>query len=351
MDLDDLQFMSQVDKHNQLSDIQDLPDHLEKAFELAGTFALPEYPNEIRQILLCGMGESASGGELAAAYALPDCLIPVTILHNDDLPTWAGNRNTLVIVSSQSGNTVEANTVYRQATSKGCPTLAITTGGQLAEVARQTKQPVWEINLPANSRAWLVYLFGSLLVYFYRSGLIPNPLGDLPGTLQALRNQQDKFRPEVAVVHNPAKRLAGQMVGRGVVVFSTQDLEPVVHRWKNQINMIAKAWAQFECVPEGDHNILSGIYYPEDALTRLIVLFLAAPSSQPLNQLRLDRTRQIFLVQGINTDLIQARGDNRLTHLWTLLQFGDYASYYLAVAYKEDPTPAAEIRIFNDEIR
>jgi glucose/mannose-6-phosphate isomerase len=34
-----------------------------------------------------------------------------------------------------------------------------------------------------------------------------------------------------------------------------------------------------------------------------------------------------------------AQGEGRLAKLWSLLQFGDYVSYYLALDYGIDPTP------------
>jgi glucose/mannose-6-phosphate isomerase len=45
------------------------------------------------------------------------------------------------------------------------------------------------------------------------------------------------------------------------------------------------------------------------------------------------------MLEGLNTDVIDARGDSPLAHMWTLVLFGDYMAYYLAMAYGVDPTP------------
>jgi glucose/mannose-6-phosphate isomerase len=45
------------------------------------------------------------------------------------------------------------------------------------------------------------------------------------------------------------------------------------------------------------------------------------------------------MVEGMNTDAVDARGDSPLAHMWTLILFGDYMTYYLAMAYGVDPTP------------
>jgi glucose/mannose-6-phosphate isomerase len=68
-------------------------------------------------------------------------------------------------------------------------------------------------------------------------------------------------------------------------------------------------------------------------------LFLRAPSDHPRNRLRLDLTKQTFMLEGTNTDFIDARGDTPLAHMWSLILFGDYIAYYLAIAYGVDPTP------------
>ncbi|RPJ52323.1 MAG: hypothetical protein EHM21_00460, partial [Chloroflexi bacterium] len=53
---------------------------------------------------------------------------------------------------------------------------------------------------------------------------------------------------------------------------------------------------------------------------------------------------------GINTNVIQAKGESRLAHIWTLLHFGDYTSYYLAMAYGEDPTPVDILNALKTEL-
>ena len=48
--------------------------------------------------------------------------------------------------------------------------------------------------------------------------------------------------------------------------------------------------------------------------------------------------RQAFMLEGLNTDVIDARGESVIANLWTLVLFGDYMAYYLAMAYGSDPS-------------
>lgn len=69
------------------------------------------------------------------------------------------------------------------------------------------------------------------------------------------------------------------------------------------------------------------------------------------NILRSQVTREILMVEGFGTDVIEARGDTRLAQQWTALHFGDYTSYYLAMAYGVDPTPVDAIEDLKSKLR
>ncbi len=86
------------------------------------------------------------------------------------LPNWS---NTLVICSSHSGNTEETLSVFDQAIEAGLPTLAICTGGKLAEKAKQAGAPLWIFEDDFQPRAAVGFSFGLLLAALTRLGLFP----------------------------------------------------------------------------------------------------------------------------------------------------------------------------------
>ena len=106
---------------------------------------------------------------------------------------------------------------------------------------------------------------------------------------------------------------------------------------------LAKAVAQFEELPEADHNMVAGVVQPESLFGSTMVIFLRASLNHPRNIIRVDATNRILMVEGFGTNVIQARGDTHLAQQWTCLHFGDYTAYYLAMAYRIDPTPVAAI--------
>lgn len=349
MSFDDLTAMRRLDSQKLIDQISQLPDQLENAWNLGQFLPLPDREGLVN-IVVAGVGDSVTGLELAASYVSAMCPLSISICRQYSLPAWARGPETLVIVSSHTGNDEEAESVFEQAHARGCQVVVLTTGGMLAAIGKQHGDLCWLYEYAGQPRQAVGFSFGFFIAGLFRMGLIPDPQPDLRDALHALRNQQTNLLPEVPVAFNPAKRLAGQMVGRWVFLLAADDLEPVARRWKSQINQIAKTWAGFELLPEADHHAPVGLSHPEGALMQMIALFFAAPSNHPRNQRRLDLTRQMFIVQGINTDVLYAKGECSMAHLWTLVLLGDYTSYYLAMAYGEDPTPVDAIALLAPEL-
>jgi glucose/mannose-6-phosphate isomerase len=181
--------------------------------------------------------------------------------------------------------------------------------------------------------------------------MIPDLSEEVKDAAAAMRAQQAHLQPGVPAVQNPAKRYAGQLIGRWSVFLAAEFLVPVARRWKMQVNELGKAWAQFETLPEADHNTLAGLLAPEELFSRTMTMFINAPAYHPRNLMRSELTRKVFMLEGIPTDFYNAQGETRLAQQWTALHFGDYMAYYLAMAYRLDPTPVEIIEQFKEEMR
>ena len=342
MNLDDHQQFSKLDTSKMIEEIDNLPDQLKCAWQLGQTNPLSGF-GEIRQVLVAGMGGSAIGADLLAAYLEPIGRVPLLIQRDYNLPRWAMNPHTLVIASSHSGNTEETLSVFREAQENGCQVMGISTGGKLLEECQNEGIQTWTFHHSGQPRTAVGYSFGLLLALFTRLGLVGDASRELDEAIAVMRKLQQHVRIAVPVAKNPAKRLAGQMVGRWITVIGSGILAPVARRWKGQINELAKTWGQFEALPEMNHNSLAGTEYPAEILANMFVLFLQANADHPRNRLRSEMTRQTMMLAGIGTDTLQARGESRLAQLWSALLFGDYCAYYLAMAYGVDPTPIPAI--------
>jgi glucose/mannose-6-phosphate isomerase len=350
MEINDQDRMKQIDTQDMIGLINGLPDQLADAWELGQKLPLPNFEN-IQQIVVVGMGGSAIGADLLAAYAEPFLSVPLIVQRSYTLPSWAAGEHTLVICSSHSGNTEETLSGFEQAKQSACKLIAITTGGKLAEKAADAGDPTWLFDFDSQPRAAVGYSFGLLLALVSRLGLIPDQSTELAAAVKAMKVEQADLIPEIAVPLNPAKRLAGQLIGRWATIWASGLLAPVARRWKTQINENANAQASFELLPEANHNTLQGIEQPENQFGASMHLFILAKHDHPRNQLRGKITKKTFMLEGQNTDVYNAGGDSRLTNMWTALHFGDYLSYYLAISYEIDPTPVNMLANFKEKMK
>lgn len=351
MNLDNFSHFKAHDPQDMLAHIDGLPAQLEAAWDLGQKLPLPAW-RDIQRVVIAGMGGSAIGADLVSAAVMGACPAPLMVHRDYGLPGFAHGPETLVICSSHSGNTEETLDSYEKALERGCRALALCTGGKLAEKARADGIPLWQFEHGGQPRAAVGFSFGLLLSALCRLGLSPDAGAEVKAAATAMKAQQEMLRAEAPVVQNPAKRLAGQLMGRWVTVFGAGILAPVARRWKGQINEVAKAGANFEFIPEANHNTLAGLRHPEPLLTsQTMTLFLCAPCDHPRNRLRLDMTRQAYLLEGLNVDGYTAQGNSPLENIWTALHFGDYVAYYLAIAYGVDPTPVEALEDFKQSLK
>lgn len=336
--LDDVKQYAQIDSQNMLGHIGDLPAQLSKAWQLG----LTQPVNVLKvpqQVIISGMGGSAIGADLFASFVQEFCPVPITVWRDYGLPAWAKGPETLVIASSHSGNTEETVSVYAEGQVRGCQTVAISRGGKLAELAQKSGGVWWSFEHNGQPRSAVGWTFGLLLALFHQLGLIADMGKELQAARKAMLEQQEQIAPQVPVLKNPAKRLAGQLIERWVCIAGSGVFAPVSRRWKGQMNELPKAWGQFEFIPELDHNTLAGTIYPADMLDKLFVIFLHGAAEHPRNSLRGQLTKQEFMQQGIGTDIYTAEGKTALEQMWTAIHFGDFMTYYLALLYGIDPTP------------
>ncbi|MCC7117912.1 MAG: hypothetical protein IT310_05245 [Anaerolineales bacterium] len=337
MNLDDLERFRQLDPQNFLAQIDGLPNQLQQAWELGQTLPLPDF-GDVQNIFISAMGDSAIGAELTLASVSSSLRLPVTLLRGYELPASASEKKTLVICISHSGNSEEVLAVFETAQQRGCRLFVISTGGEISKRAEAKNIPVWKFRYAGTDTMGVAYPFALTLALFARLNLIPDPSADVAEAQAGMERYKTSLWAEMPAATNPAKRYAGQLVGRWVTLAATEQLAPVARRWKTQINQLAKAGANFEIIPEATHNALIATVNPASILNaQTMTLFMCAPSDHPRNRLRSDLMRQALMLEGLNTDLIEARGETLIAQIWSLMLFGDYLAYYLAMAYGANP--------------
>jgi glucose/mannose-6-phosphate isomerase len=237
-----------------------------------------------------------------------------------------------------------------QALERGTRLAVITTGGKLAALAQERGVPLARFDYQSQPRAALGYSFTLLLGLLWRLELVRDYSADLEEAIQVMEAWQAETEPQVPTARNPAKSLASRLTDRLPVVHGAGFLAAVANRWKTQFNENGKHWAFFEVLPELHHNSVVGLGIPPSVRDRAVVLMLRSKLDHPRVRMRWDVTRELLQREGVAAETLQARGESRLAHVLSLIHFGDYVSYYLAMLNRVDPTPVETIAFLKQRL-
>ena len=337
VNLDGLLIYQQVDTSGMLSHLHDFPEQCERAWEKVLRFDLPRGYTTIDKVIILGMGGSAIGGDVVRRLALGESKTPVWVHRDYGLPPFI-DEDTLVIASSYSGNTEETISAFTQSLKTPAKKLVFTTGGKLKELAEEKGIPVFLIDYPAPPRAAFPHSFVPLVGIFQKLGLLRDKSADLQEGLHILNKLSKDLVETTPLSSNPAKQLATKLWGRVVIIYGAELLSEVARRWKAQLNENSKTWAFFELFPELNHNAVLGYEFPSPVKERVFVVLLHSARLSPRNQLRYEVTAELLTKAGISHELVEALGAAALAQMMSLILFGDYVSFYLAVLNRTDPT-------------
>jgi len=312
-----------------LDDVLAIPDHLRDALWRVESARLE--PGQSAGLMVCGMGGSAIGGDLAAA-ALGDMLTgPLLTVRGYALPSWATPEWT-VLCSSYSGDTEETLACFDAAEALGARRIVASTGGALVDGARGAGVPV--IGLPGllpAPRTAVAYMLVCAAEVAALSGIAPRIHTEIDAAAAFLGERAAELRQRAA-------EIAGR-IGQSVPVVVGADLTaPVARRWKTQINENADAHAFFSELPEADHNEICG--WGGDGLAAVL---LEDADQHPRERRRFELTAESIAAAGATAIRVETEGDTRVARLLWGTMLGDLVSLELASARGVDPLPVEAI--------
>ena len=324
--------------------IRAFPDHLEEGWrrgEAVSSFGISAA--DLDGVLICGMGGSAIGGDLVRTLAEPSAPVPVLVNRAYTVPGWVGERS-LVVASSYSGGTEETLSAFDAARRRGARILAVTSGGTLAEQARADGLDAIEIPGGLQPRAALGYSLGVLLRLADAAGLADLSQQTMDAALNAARQRAADYDRDAD--GNAARDLSAVLEGALPVVYTGVGfLEAVGMRWRTQIHENAKHPAVGNVLPELDHNEIMGFESgPAELLARMQVIALRDASDHGQVQKRFGATRDLVAPSIGGWHELESEGESALSRMLSLVQLGDWASFWLAMRKGVDPTPVETIQ-------
>ena len=343
IDLDAPETFSQADPKGAIDRIFGLPGQVQAAWSLATQLELPDSHRSARNVLICGMGGSAIGGDLVRSLVEGAIRVPFGIVRGYDLPAYV-NGDTLVILSSYSGGTEEVLSNCEQAIAAGARILAVTGGGRLGQIAKERSFPTVSFQFVGQPREALGYSALLIAGVLIKLGYVSDMKMGVEEAIEVMNEMANELAPGVPSADNPAKQLAHRLKGRLPVVYGGGFLTEVARRWKGQFNENAKNWAFYENFPELNHNAIAGFRFPTEVRERITVLMLSCERNHPRIKLREQITGELLAQAGVASEVIEARGASPIAQMLSLVYLGDLTTYYLALLNEADPT---EIDVLN----
>ena len=346
------QISNGVDKSNMRKIILDFPSQFRIGIKAAQGVTLKKPGELIRwpeNIIVCGMGGSASAGDILAT------LRPLDIFSYKSyrLPPQAGNES-LIICISYSGNTEETLCSFNEALSRKLPLISVTTGGKLAKLSKKYNVPL--VKLPGPKippRLALGEMTASLLQVLVNHHILgPEIVEEILKVEAFLKSRR---------FENQGKKLAKKIFQKIPIIYASRRLRKIGWIWKNSLNETAKVLAICNYFPELNHNEIVGFWTPpthrsinerQISNEKLYVIILRDPKEpypRILKQMKI--TKNLIESGGIKVEFIDMKGKTMLEKIFSTALLGFWTAYWLALKYKIDPTPIKIIEEFKRKMK
>ncbi|GAB4374000.1 MAG: bifunctional phosphoglucose/phosphomannose isomerase [Calditrichia bacterium] len=329
--------MRDSDHSNFYEFISQLPEQIKASQEIFAQSGIQKLPDTINQVILLGMGGSAIAGDLLSAYLQWELPIPFIVNRNYSLPKYVDSRS-LVLACSYSGNTEETLYALQETLERGATIIALTSNGKLKDLALKNQLPLIEIPGGLPPRQALGYMFFPLLYLLQHAGFIDPRDNEIKETIDVLNTLRENNEPRNTHRNNFCSHIARQLYGKIPIIYTASEmLQPVVTRWRNQLNENSKILAFSNVFPELNHNEIMGWEAPPNLLEPFSILLLRDKDEYLRNTRRLEISRDLWRKKNIPIFEIFGEGTSRLARLFSQIYFGDWISYYMALLYEKDP--------------
>lgn len=315
--------------------IQKFPQQLKDGLDIAAMSNITSHAFPINKVIVAGMGGSGIGGDFVSQIGKEECSVPYIVNKSYEMPGFV-DENTLVIISSYSGNTEESEQFLTSALSTKAKIVCITSGGKIMDLA--IKEGLNYITLPSgwpSPRACLGFSIIQQLNVLVKLGLIKS------GFLDQIRSSIDLLKFEQDEIKKKAKVIAEQLVNKQIVIYSTDRIESVALRLRQQLNENSKVLCWHHTIPEMNHNELVGWYEKND---QYAAIFFRNKDDYRKNITRMDITKSIIAQKTATIIEIYSKGQSLIEKMIYLVHLSDWISWYLSQLKKVD---ASEIKVID----
>lgn len=320
-----------------IDDVLAIPEHIRDAVWRTDSAGLESVRAD--RLVVCGMGGSAVGGDLARGILGDRLEGPVEVVRDERLPAWVG-PGAAVLASSYSGNTTETLSAFEDAGARGLHRWAVTTGGRLGEAARA--EGVGVVGMPGflAPRASVAYVTSVAVLAAGLAGIAPDLREELEVAAESLAGSLDLLR-------NQAAEVAARLGDAPVVVHGCGITVTVARRWANQMNENAKLLSFAAEMPEAAHNAIEAWSNESHGFA---AVFLVDSGISDSDRRRLDTVATMVGEAGATSVEVDAGGETRAERVFRGVMLGDLVSLALAESRGVDPEPVVAIEAFKQRV-
>ena len=326
-----LQRMNKIDTSGMYKVYDDWPKIAEESFST--DLEQLEYKN-VDNIVFAGMGGSGSIGDVFTS------ILSKTELHSTTIKGYllpnTINENSLVVISSVSGNTVEVHNILQNAYKKNNRVVCFSSGGIIEKYCKKNQIIHKQIDKVHSPRASFTKFLFSMLKILQPN--IPIKNKDISESIQELKKLGSKINSKNIDHENPSLTLA-EWITDIPLIYYPWGLQAAAIRFKNSLQENAKSHAIAEEVLEASHN---GIVSWEKE-SKIKPILIQGSDDYIKTKERWKIFKEYFDDSNIEFKEIFTKGDNILSKLTYLIYFSDYCSIYRSILSNIDPSPVSSI--------
>jgi glucose/mannose-6-phosphate isomerase len=289
---------------------------------------------DIDHIVFAGMGGSGSIGDVFSSI-LSKTDIHVSLVKGYILPKTV-DKNTLVVVTSVSGNTSETLTVLDSAKKMDCKLIAFSSGGKMEKMCKNNNIVFRKIPFFHSPRTSLVNFVYSILNTL--NPVLPINENSITESLDELDNMKKQIASHNLSNSNPAINLAKWITGIPIIYYP-HGLQSVAIRFKSSLQENTKTHVIIEDVIEACHNGI--VAWERSSIVQPILV--QGQDDYIKTKERFTIIKEFFRDNNIDFKEIHSVSGNILTKTVCLIYMLDYTSIYRSVILKTNPSPVSSI--------
>lgn len=351
--LDDIGLQLKQDSLGVYDSIKSFSTQFESGWHESQFLSLNFEFTNIRNIVFAGMGGSNLPAHIIQSISPLLLKIPFEIVSNYRLPSYA-DKNTLVILTSYSGNTEETLSCAQDSVKRSSPSVVITTGGKLADFALSHHWPLIRLDERLNHshipRYGLGLLLGSVIGLVSRINQEAFRYIDTKEITRTIERTLAALDREILTIENPAKQTALKNQGQTLVFFTANHLAGVGKVAANYINETSKTFAVSFALPDLNHHLLEGLSFPIALKDCTRFILLDSDLYPEILQKRIRITKEVLIKQNYQVTIIKPEAKEIVTQVFESLVFLIMISYYLSIVNKQDPGTNPWVDFFKKQL-